>query len=93
MNLIFQSLLIFFGLHENWRENFLEECFNLQLHLKMSYDTIYSLPVRYRKWYVDRLIKHFKERFDKKESDTSKPINNQNKLEEYENMIQNKFGK
>jgi len=28
----------------------------------MQYRDIYSLPVRYRKWFVDRLIKHFEDR-------------------------------
>ena len=52
----------FFGLTRSWRENFLEESFNLQMHLGMDYNTVYKLPVNYRKWYIDRLIKHLKDK-------------------------------
>ena len=31
------------------------------MHLNMQYSDIKKLPVRYRKWYIDRLVKHFKQ--------------------------------
>lgn len=52
----------FFGPTHNWREKILEEFFLLQLHLNMSYSEVKRLPVRYRRWYLERLAKHFKEK-------------------------------
>jgi len=43
----------------NWRESFLEEAFLLQYHLKMSYSDVRSLPVPYRRWFLDRLATEF----------------------------------
>jgi hypothetical protein len=36
----------------------LEEAFILGMHMHMSYDTVYHLPVRYRRWFIERLIKY-----------------------------------
>ena len=44
----------------NLRENFLEEAFILQKHLGMSYSEVKNLPLSYRKWFIERLVKHFK---------------------------------
>ena len=46
----------------NLRERFLEECFLLQNHLNMTYSDIRSLPLPYRRWFIDRLSKEFKNR-------------------------------
>jgi hypothetical protein len=35
------------------------------MHLHMSYSEIKNLPARYRKWFVERLIKHFKQANEK----------------------------
>ena len=43
------------------REQILEECFLLQMHLNMSYSEVKRLPVRYRTWFIQRLIRHFEE--------------------------------
>ena len=43
----------------NWREEFLEEAFLLQYHLNMSYADVKSLPIMYRRWFLDRLAKEF----------------------------------
>ncbi len=32
------------------------------MHLGMSYQDIRNLPLSYRRWYVDRLLKHFKKK-------------------------------
>jgi hypothetical protein len=29
------------------------------MHLRMSLSDIHNLPVRYRRWYMERLLKHF----------------------------------
>ena len=42
------------------RENFLEESFLLQYHLKMPYNDIRSLPLPYRRWFIERLAEEFK---------------------------------
>lgn len=61
----------FFGPTGNIREDFLEEAFLLQYHLKMSYSDIRSMPLPYRRWFIERLAKEFKKEADarKKASD------------------------
>lgn len=44
----------------NIRENFLEESFILQKHLGMGYRDVRELPLTYRRWYIERLVRHFK---------------------------------
>ena len=63
----FPSDLIFFGQTTNWKESFLEECFLLQYHLRMSYSEVKKLPVRYRRWFLDRLAEEFKNQADVRE--------------------------
>ena len=46
----------------------------------MSYSEVKSLPIKYRHWYLSRLVKHFKEKNkayneDSDYSDTQKPLN------------------
>ena len=56
------------------RERFLEEAFLLQYHLKMSYSDIRSLPLPYRRWFIERITEEFKKQADarKKASDESR---------------------
>ena len=58
------------------RENFLEEAFLLQYHLKMPYGDIRSLPLPYRRWFIERLSEEFKKKSEaqKKSSDESQNI-------------------
>ncbi len=58
------------------RENFLEEAFLLQYHLKMQYGDIRTLPLPYRRWFIERLSSEFKKRAEaqKKASDDSQNI-------------------
>ena len=48
----------------------------------MSYDTIKNLPISYRRWFIERLTKHFEQKksiYDKASSNTnadSRPISN-----------------
>ena len=53
----------FFGPTENTKVNFLEEAFILQYHLNMNYSDIREMPLRYRRWFINRL----REEFEKKE--------------------------
>ena len=64
------------------------------MHLKMSHTEVYNLPVRYRSWYVDRLVKHYKDKNEshKTTSDkTSISQNNQKGFDQFQEMINNKF--
>ena len=54
----------FFGLTPEYKESLLEQFFLLQYHLGMSYSDVRSLPVPYRKWYLDRLTKEFQRKAD-----------------------------
>jgi len=40
---------------------FLEQAFLLQYHLGMSYSDCRNLPVPYRKWFIDRIVKEKKD--------------------------------
>jgi hypothetical protein len=66
----------FFGLPSNYREIYLEESFALMMHLRMSLSDIHNLPVRYRKWYMDRLVKHFTKNSEPKPVDKSQDAKN-----------------
>ena len=66
----------FFGLPSNYREIYLEESFALMMHLRMSLSDIHNLPVRYRKWYMDRLVKHFTKNSEPKPADKSQDAKN-----------------
>ena len=50
----------FFGPSEGLREEFLEQAYILQRHLNMSYSDIRSLPLPYRRWFIERLSDEFK---------------------------------
>ena len=70
------------------RERFLEESFLLQYHLKMSYSDIRSLPLPYRRWYLERIATEFQRQADarKKSSDQSKNMQDIPMGEMYERM-------
>ena len=61
----------FFGRNERLREDFLEQAFLLQYHLNMSYSDVRSMPLPYRRWFIERLSDEFKRQSDarKKMSD------------------------
>ena len=64
------------------------------MHLKMSYTEVYNLPVRYRSWYVDRLVKHFKEKNETRNNSEEKSSisqNNKKGFDQFQEMINNKF--
>jgi len=62
----------------------------------MDYQTVRSLPIRYRRWFLERLVKDFEER-KKARSGESVGTDNQsvgekmNKLSKFEEMMSNKF--
>ena len=64
------------------------------MHLGMTYTEIYKLPVKYREWYLNRLVEHFKKKNETRtgSSSTPKPINQGKGLNDYQDMINKKFG-
>jgi hypothetical protein len=44
------------------------------MHMGMSYSDIRKLPLSYRRWFVERLIKYFKDK-NKKNNNSSADIN------------------
>ncbi len=95
MDLFSQSTLSFFGPVHNWREKILEEFFALQLHLNMSYSEVRNLPIKYRRWFLDRLIQHFemKNKAIKKSVDDHNPSQGLKDLNKFESMIKDKLDK
>ena len=53
---------IFFGHPSDVRENQLEESYILIRHLKMTYSDVISMPVAYRRWFLERYLKDLKDR-------------------------------
>ena len=70
------------------RENFLEESFLLQYHLKMPYGDIRSLPLPYRRWFIERLAEEFKKQAEahKKALDDSRNVQDVPMGEMFEQM-------
>lgn len=95
---VFQSTQSFFGPVHSWREDILEEFFALQLHLNMSYSEVHKLPIRYRTWFLRRLVKHFDDKnkaFEDVRNGGNKNSNSGNQMDmlnKFEAGIKNKFG-
>ena len=61
------------------------------MHLGMSYRDVKSLPTSYRRWYIQRLSKHFKDQKDRiNKSDNASTIST-NQIDKYKGMIDQKF--
>jgi len=58
----------------------------------MSYEEVKRLPIRYRRWYIDRLCKHFKDKNDAR-TNPRQDANSDNvrALSTYEEMLNKKF--
>jgi hypothetical protein len=54
---LFPSGHHFFGLDPTYREEHLRQFYILMKHLHFSYADLHRLPVRYRNWFIDRLVK------------------------------------
>jgi hypothetical protein len=63
------------------------------MHLNMSYLEVKQLPIRYRRWFLDRIVKHFKEQNER----LNKDKNNRNEsddlasLADFEKQVNSKF--
>ena len=92
---VYQSPPSFFGPVHDWKERFLEESFALQMHLNMSYTDVRTMPVRYRQWYLKRLVEHFDKRnkmYEKGNNpSTVKSDSDQSGFDKFNEMLENKF--
>lgn len=67
------------------------------MHLNMSHSEVKSLPVRYRRWYLERLVRHFKEKNEirenakNKNSNKNSDTNKMNAFNAYQQDLNNKF--
>jgi len=52
------------------------------MHLNMSYSEVRNMPTAYRRWYIDRLVKHFKEINGKKDDDVTPVTENIRKIDD-----------
>jgi hypothetical protein len=91
MSLPFQLHQNFFGPVHSWRQEFLEETFQLQLHLNMSYSEVKMLPTRYRRWFIERLVKHFESK-NKSNNTNQNTRSDASKFNQFEEMVQKKLG-
>jgi len=57
----------------------------------MSYSEVRGLPVRYRRWFIDRLLKHFKDKNSAREQKPDQTGSNMRSLGDYQSMLDKKF--
>ena len=59
----------------------------------MSYLEVKQLPIRYRRWFLDRIVKHFKEQNERlnKDKNTSNESNDLASLADFEKQVNSKF--
>lgn len=58
-----------FGLSAKYIESVYDELFMLKYHGNWSFFEAYSLPIRIRRWFLNRLVKQFEE--EKKQMERS----------------------
>ena len=63
------------------------------MHLNMSYSEVKILPARYRRWFLDRIVKHFKDQKQRYEKvkDSANDHDQKNTLSEFEKQVNSKF--
>lgn len=61
------------------------------MHLNMSYTEVRRLPTRYRRWYLDRLVRYFKDRNAPSDKENTVTNDNIDSLKQYEDMLNKKF--
>ena len=87
---IFKLIPIFFGLNSSHREILLEEKYLLIRHLNFSYTDVNLLPVRIRKWFLDRLVKDFQNKNKEKDTSTESITENIKKIDMFNDFLQKK---
>ena len=61
------------------------------MHLNMSYSEVRGLPVRYRRWFIERLLKYYKDKNDPDNRRGASAENNRS-LSQYQEHLDKKFG-
>jgi len=62
------------------------------MHLNMSYLEVKQLPIRYRRWFIDRIVKHFKDQNDRYNKDKTNNRNDDRRsFSEFEKQVNSKF--
>lgn len=62
----------------------------------MSYSEVHRMPIRYRRWFLDRLVRHFEERNEARKTPTA-PIKNKDNVSDkdmfsrFEDQVKNKL--
>jgi uncharacterized protein (UPF0305 family) len=56
----------------------------------MSYSEVKMLPTRYRRWFIDRLVKYFEDK--NKDTKSKNERSDASKFNQFEEMIQKKLG-
>jgi len=58
----------------------------------MSYLEVKQLPIRYRRWFIDRIVKHFKDQNDRYNKDKTKNKNDDRRsFSDFEKQVNSKF--
>ena len=52
----------FFGLTSDYMTDIYRIIFDMKMHGNWQFQEIYSLPIKLRNWYFEKLHKHFEER-------------------------------
>ena len=63
------------------------------MHMNFTYADIRMMPVRYRRWYIERLVKHFEKRNNMYEQSDKPSAENSNigNFNKYSEMLNKKF--
>ena len=61
------------------------------MHLGMSYSEVRGLPIRYRRWFIERLSKHFKDQNESMQEKSDANHSNSKSFEDYQTMLDKKF--
>ena len=61
------------------------------MHLGMNYGEVRELPIRYRRWFIERLSKHFKDRNSAREEKPDTNSSNMKSFGDYQEMLNKKF--
>jgi len=61
------------------------------MHLNMSYSEVRGMPIIYRRWYIDRLSKHFKEQKESLGKGREGKATDMSSLNLYKDILDKKF--
>ena len=64
----------FFGLTNSYIESVYEEMFNLKMHGNWSFMEAYNLPIKIRRWFLNRLVKYFEDKSERERRDSKRTL-------------------